>query len=92
VCLFRENINEKVLVAADVMPGLIVNCVVTEVRKKDLRVEINKWHHLKARVSGVHLSDAHVSDITKRFSLGQTLKGRVSFLLFSLRISSKLIF
>jgi ribosomal protein S1 len=75
---YREKINDKVLVAADVEAGLAVNCIITEVRKKDLIVQINNWHHLKAKVPAAHLSDAHISDISKRFTKGQRIKGRVS--------------
>lgn len=64
--------------AADVEPGLAVNCIITEVRKKDLVVQINNWHHLKSKVPAAHLSDAPVSDISKRFTKGQRVKGRVS--------------
>jgi hypothetical protein len=78
----REKINDKVLVAADVEAGLAVNCIITEVRNKDLIVQINNWHHLKAKVPAAHLSDSHVSDISKRFTKGQRIKGRVSYLAF----------
>ncbi|XP_059490247.1 protein RRP5 homolog [Neocloeon triangulifer] len=75
--MLKDKIKDKMLMLSDLKPGSTIHCQITEVRKKDLYLEVNKHPNLKARVPSIHLSDTHVSDIGKRFSVGQRVKGRI---------------
>ncbi|CAB3387719.1 Hypothetical predicted protein [Cloeon dipterum] len=72
----KDKINEKILSVSDVKPGSIIQCLIVDVRKKELFLEVNKHPDLKARVPSIHLSDSQISDISKRFATGQRVKGR----------------